>query len=202
MSRLSRTVLRLLALVLLAALLIGIPLAVFRLVGSPLPSTEQLRAAWSARRIDSDLVLRIGGLVFAVLWAWFALTALTEAWQVLSWRLRGQRGSLAVLPSGPSGWVRSLVRFIAISSVTASAAFSSLVPAARAASVPSAPSQVTVAAAATAAVPAGSSTHRAVGRETPYSLAVSMGRPELREQIIGLNVGRLAPDGVEWQGGV
>ena len=202
MTRLSRTVLRVIALAFLATLLIGIPLAVFRLVGSPLPTGDQLRAAWSARRIDSDLVLRVGGLVFVVLWAWFALTALAEAWQVLSWRLRGRRGSLAVLPPGPSGWVRSLVRFIAISSVTAGAAFSSLVPAARAASVPSTPSRVAVTASTTPSIPAGMSTHRAVGRETPYSLAMSMGSPELRDRIIALNAGRFAPDGVEWQGGV
>lgn len=205
MTRLPRTLLRLLALAFLAALLIGVPLAVFRVVGSPLPGADQLRAAWSARRIDSDLVLKIGGLVFAILWLWFALTALAEAWQVLSWQLRGRRGSLAVLPPGPSGWVRSLVRFIAISSVTAGAAFSSLVPAARATTVSAAPARMSVAASTasvSSAVPVDTPTHRAIGRETPYSLAMSLGRPELRDQIIGLNAGRLAPDGVEWQGGV
>lgn len=204
MDRLSRTLLRALALTLLAVLLVGIPVAVFQLVGSPVPSGEQLRAAWSARRIDSELVLRIGGLVFAVLWAWFALTALAEAWQVLSWRLRGRRGSLAVLPPGPAGWVRSLVRFVAISSVTAGAALGSLVPAARAASLP--PTAARTMATATVAQRSVTSTpvsvHHANGRETPYSLAASRGMPELRERIIELNAGRFAPDGAEWQGGV
>jgi hypothetical protein len=204
--RLSRALLRAVALVVLAGLLVGVPWLVFRAVGSPVPTGTQLSDAWRNRTVDAELVVRIGAAVFAVLWMWFAVTALAEAWHVLAWRMAGRRGALPVLPSGPSGWVRALVRFVAISSVTAGATFASLVPAVRAVapSVPAASSSVwgtgSVSVELTAAH--AGATHRAVGSETPYSLARQMGRPELRDRIIELNVGRRSPAGTEWQGGV
>ncbi|MGB8860684.1 MAG: hypothetical protein WCC60_15605, partial [Ilumatobacteraceae bacterium] len=203
--RLPRLLLRGCAFLMLAGLLVGVPVAVFRLVGVPLPGATDLHDAWHDRRIDGDLVVRVGMAVFAVLWLWFAVTALAELWHVVAWRFGGPRARLAPLPPGPSGWVRGLVRFIAVSSVSATAAFGSLVPLARAsiATTPSvAPAAATVATSTVAPRPAGLPTHFADGRETPYSLATALGRPELRDRIIEVNLGRPAPDGVAWQGGV
>ena len=84
MSRLPRLALRVLAVVALAALLVGVPLAVIRGFGLPLPTWAQLGDAWTTSRVDGDLVVGIGAGVFALLWSWFALTALAELWQVLA----------------------------------------------------------------------------------------------------------------------
>ncbi|MDO8362848.1 MAG: hypothetical protein Q7V88_08120, partial [Actinomycetota bacterium] len=203
--RATRALLRVLTLALLAVLLVGVPVLVVRLIGMPLPGAHQIRAAWQHRRVDGDLVLRIGAAVFSVLWLWFALTALAELWNVLSWRLGGGRARLAPVPPGPSGWVRALVRFVAVSSVSATAALGSLVPVARTASAvaPRSPvASAVVSSNSSAAAHAGRPTHQANGRETPFSVARELGRPELRDRIIELNSGRQAPDGSAWQGGV
>ena len=221
--RSPRLLLRGLALAALAALLVGVPLLVFRVIGNPLPSLSRLEQAWSSRRVGGDLVIDIGGSVFVVLWAWFAITAITELWHVLAWRFSGSRTRLAPLPPGPSGWVRSLVRFIALSTVSISAAIGTVVPLSSATA--GAPARLTVAAMTTMTtssatnLPAvdnptteatatsadsisGDSVHQATGRDTPYSLANTAGHPELRDRIIELNLGRQTPDGSTWQGGV
>ena len=131
MSRPLRALARLVTALGLAVVLAGVPMAIVLGVGVPLPSLAGLRDAWSAQRVDADLVLRIGTLVFVALWAWFALTALAELWRVMAWK-RGPVGArLAPVPPGPSGWIRSLVRFVAISSVTAGAVLSSVAGAVR-----------------------------------------------------------------------
>ena len=43
---------------------------------------------------------------------------------------------------------------------------------------------------------------RSSGRDTPYSIAVRLGDAQLRDRIIELNVGAVAPDGTTWTGGV
>ena len=202
--RIPRALLRVLALVLLAVMLVGVPAVVFRLVGIPLPSPDELRHAWGEHRIDTDLVVRIGAAVSAVLWLWFAVTAVAELAHVTAWRLGGSAVRLAPIPPGPSGWVRALVRFVVVSSVSATATFGSFVPLARASVAPVA-SRPSSAVAATHAVGGSLMTghfHRSVGRETPYSLANTLGRPGLREAIIELNLGRPGPDGAAWEGGV
>ncbi len=204
--RFSRVVLRLLALLVLAMLLVGVPIVVFRLVGVPLPGAAELRDAWRYRQVSGEFVVRIGAAIFAVLWLWFAATAITELWRVVAWRFVGNGARLAPLPSGPSGAVRALVRFIVVSSVTVTAAFGSFAPMARATILPAAtrPAAVMSASASrsSALLTATTSTHRTTGRETPFSLAVMLGRAELRPSIIEMNLGRLGPDGVAWQGGV
>lgn len=205
--RFSRMVLRFLAFLLLAALLVGVPVVVFRLVGVPLPGADELRDAWQRRQIDGEVVMRIGAAVFAVLWLWFAATALAELWHVIAWRVGGASARLAPIPPGPSGAVRQLVRFIVVSSLTATATFGSFVPLARATVLP--PTVRPVAVTTASADPSSSVVHRptapthlAVGRETPFSLAAMLGRADLRDTIIQLNLGRVGPDGMEWQGGV
>ncbi len=210
MSRPLRALARLVTALGLAVVLAGVPVAIVLGVGVPLPSLAGLRDAWSAQRVDADLVLRIGTLVFVALWAWFALTALAELWRVMAWK-RGPVGArLAPVPPGPSGWIRSLVRFVAISSVTAGAVLSSVAgavrPAAAAGHGPVARPAVAVALMSTEATASRNSGpvhfHVAAGRETPYSMASALGDPALRDRIIDLNIGRRAPDGGEWKGGV
>ena len=204
----SRALLRALAFVTLTVLLVGVPVVLFRLVGVPVPRAHELRAAWQYHQIDSDFVLRIGAAVFAVLWLWFASTAIAELWRVIAWRCARHGTRLSPLPPGPVGLVRALVRFILVSSVTATATFGSFLPSVRA--VVALPVVRPVAAmSADASGPSFSGartmtapTHRAVGRETPFSLAAVLGRAELRETIIELNLGRIGPDGRAWQGGV
>ena len=206
--RLSRVVLRFFAFLLLAALLVGVPIVLFKIVGVPLPGSDELRDAWQRRQIGGELVVRIGAAVFAVLWLWFAATALAELWHVIAWRVGGSSARLAPVPSGPSGAVRQLVRFIVVSSVTATATFGSFVPLARATILPPVASPVVGAAATSVrsttsvAHTATAPTHLAVGRETPFSLAAMLGRADLRDTIIELNLGRVGLDGMEWQGGV
>jgi hypothetical protein len=113
-----RPLLRLLAFLFLLALLAGVPLVVVAVVGVPLPSAAQLRHVWDTRRVDTDLVVRVGSTVFLVLWAWFTTTALVELRRVLPIR---HDGAALAAPSdrGPGAMVRGLVRFVAVSSVGA-----------------------------------------------------------------------------------
>lgn len=205
MSRLPRLALRVLAVVALAALLVGVPLVVIRGFGLPLPTWAQLGDAWTSSRVDGDLVVGIGAGVFALLWSWFALTALAELWQVLAWRFGKGEARLTLLPAGPSGWVRWLVRFALVSSMSVGATMGGMATSVR--SVPAAAMaeqgpQVTTGSAFEVALPAASSVHVANGRDTPYSLAGSLGSPELRDSIIEINTGRLTPQGSTWSGGV
>ncbi|MCO5331338.1 MAG: hypothetical protein M9961_14795 [Ilumatobacteraceae bacterium] len=217
MHRTLRLVARLATTTLLAAALIAVPAVVLHVVGVPFPGLTQLRSAWTTQRIDEDLVLRIGATVFSLLWVWFAATALAELWRVLAWRRAGGTARLAPLPPGPSGWVRAVVRFAAVSSVTAGALLSSVagtargVPTAAAATRPAAVVEAGAPAARSAAhtahtahtaVGAVGAVHVADGRQTPYSLARTLGAPEWRQQIIDLNTGRPGPDGAPWAGGV
>lgn len=82
MSRL-RMIPRAAALVLLLALLIGLPCVVVATIGVPLPSPARLATSWRQRRVPGDLVIRTGAFVFALLWAWFATTAVGEFAQIL-----------------------------------------------------------------------------------------------------------------------
>ena len=206
MSRLPRLALRVLAVVALAALLVGVPLAVIRGFGLPLPTWAQLGDAWTTSRVDGDLVVGIGAGVFALLWSWFALTALAELWQVLAWRFGRSEARLALLPAGPNGWVRSLVRFALVSSMSVGATLGGMATSVRSvpavAAVAEQDPQVTTDSVFEVAPRAASSVHVANGRDTPYSLAGSLGSPELRDAIIEINSGRLTPQGSAWSGGV
>lgn len=108
---------RVLAAAALAALLLGLPVLAVSTFGFPLPSWSQLAQSWHQRRVPDELVLRCGALVVAVLWGWFAGTAVAEVVAIA--RHRG--GSVEPLSAGPSGWVRALVRIAVISTVSATA---------------------------------------------------------------------------------
>lgn len=117
----QRTVLRVLALLGLLAVLIGVPVMVARTIGLPVPSWHQWRIAMSSRRVDTDFVVRLGAGIFVLLWSWFAVTAVAEFGRV--WAHRREPSALPAVDraDGPAWWVRGLVRFIAISSVSATA---------------------------------------------------------------------------------
>jgi hypothetical protein len=121
MRSIRRTLLRALALVLLLAVLVGVPVVVARTVGMPVPSWQQWRSAIAMRRVSTDFVVRLGAAVFVLLWSWFACTAVAEFGRV--WHRRGDPHALPPLAraDGPAWWVRGMVRFIAVSSVSAGA---------------------------------------------------------------------------------
>ena len=125
--RLRRGTLRVLASVLLLTAMVGVPVALKELVGFPLPSATQLGDAWRHNTVDAGLVLAIGAAIFTVLWLWFLFTALAELLHVIKWRFDGSTAVLRPLQQGPDRWIRQLMRFIALSSVTATAALGSLI---------------------------------------------------------------------------
>lgn len=190
---------------LLVGLLVGVPWMVFRSIGSPFPAAEQLRDAWHQRRVDTQVVIRIGTAVFAALWAWFAVTALGELKEVVVWRAGRTQRRLPPLPPGPAGWVRRLVRAVAVTAVSATVTMSALAgsaPGARAAVGTPVVAVTTEHTSPTAPAVGAFSSIIAQGRETPYSLAASAGSVALRDEIIQLNRGRPTPAGDEWTGGL
>ena len=130
-SRLCRSTMRVLASVVLLTLMFGVPVALARMISPSLPSAAQLDDAWRHNRVDTEVVLLIGAAVFTVLWLWFVLTALAELLHVIKWRFDGAPAALRPLPHGPDRWIRQLMRFVALSSVTATATLGSLFPTSR-----------------------------------------------------------------------
>lgn len=128
MMKLRRGTLRVLASAVLLGVMVGVPVVLRKLVGFPLPSASQLRDAWRQNSIDADLVLAIGAAIFTVLWLWFVVTALAELLHVIKCRFDGPSAVLRPLPTGPDRWIRQLMRFVAFSSVTATAALGSVLP--------------------------------------------------------------------------
>ncbi|MCE9620989.1 MAG: bacterial transcriptional activator domain-containing protein [Actinomycetia bacterium] len=178
MMRLRRGALRAMALVLLLGLTIGVPVALRRLVGFPLPSASQIRDAWRHNSVDADLVLAIGAALFTVLWSWFVLTALAELLHIIKCRFAGPSATLRPLPHGPDRWIRQLMRFIAFSSVTATAALGTLVPGTR-----------LVAAAGRATVLPSAATHQVVAGDCYWDiadqqLAVSLQREPTSREVL------------------
>lgn len=131
---LRRGTLRVMATVWMIAAMVGVPVAIVTVVGLPLPTGAQLRDAWSDDSVDADLVLAIGGVLFTILWLWFVITALAELLHVIKWRFASTPAALRPLPTGPDRWIRQLMRFIALSSVSATASLGTLVPGAKHAS--------------------------------------------------------------------
>jgi hypothetical protein len=204
-----------------AALLVGVfvvlPVLVWRGIGGV--GTEGAGVSWStvfrSGRVDGDTVVAAGLIVFTALWAWFALTAMSEAARVVTWRHR-PIAALPPLPASPTGVIRRLVRAALVSTSTVVGA--GLVSLTGSAGVGAA-ALVPVAAVAAVVGPDASIVrtmtdpihghHRAApaevrssGRDTPYSIAVRLGDAQLRDRIIELNHGALAPDGTTWTGGV
>ncbi|MBI4933166.1 MAG: hypothetical protein HY828_04765 [Actinobacteria bacterium] len=113
MSALSRFVVRVGAALLLVGLLVVLPVAVIVLVGLPELSVSHWRSLWTTGRVDGALVVQVGTVLFVVLWAWFAVTALAELWHVAQRVVR--REPVAPLERGPSRLVRGLVRLAVLS---------------------------------------------------------------------------------------
>lgn len=203
-TRVAAGVLRLGAALAMLALLVALPIAVVALVGPP--QRGALADAMQSGRLDDSAIVQIGTVLFLVLWAWFAATAVGEIVRVAAWRSRPRAAPLAPLSSSPTGWVRRMVRVAMISSTTAVG--SGLIAAAGAGSLGHADATPRAASAATVydgdivASSTGSNTLRSTGRDTPYSVAVRLGDASLRERIIDMNRGRSTPTGAAWSGGV
>lgn len=193
----------------LIALLVGVPAVALTLTDT-LPGTS-LAEVVTTGRLDAAAVVQVVSLVFLLLWAWFAVTAIDEAWRLVRHRRSGLAGPLPEPPPSPTGLARRLVRTALLSSGAL------LVPVIGASCGRAPTTPVTVAAAglsevrpAAAAVdqPAGWCDEtepvvlRSSGRDTPYSIAVRLGDPQLRDAVIAANRGRVSPDGITWTGGV
>lgn len=123
MGRIWRGLVRVAAVLLLVALLVGVPVAVLTAVGGRWPALHDWDEAWSTGRVPEHLVMQAAAVVALLLWMWFAVTAAVEVWRVV-----GERGGAAPRhvagqrPSGPNGWVRTLVRVAVLSSTALGAA--------------------------------------------------------------------------------
>ena len=200
MRRLAHALSRLLATVALLALLIGVPLAVGRLIGWPTPSVAQLRSTWRTRQIDTDTVIKLGSVIFVLLWAWFAVTALSEAVRAMRWQARSPGRPLPALQSGPGDAIRRLVRLAVLSTVSVGATLNAMLPAAST----SAARLVAAAVLAPSELPVGSNGSYEVVRGDSYwriadhHLADTFGREptphevfEYVDELMELNVPRL-----------
>lgn len=222
-SRLAAALSRTGAFVVLSGVLIGLPLAVVRLVGLPRPGSWSLAAAG---RLDERVIAEIGGAVFLLLWAWFACTVVVEVARVVrsggGRRRRSPHAAPPVLPPTsptPAGWVRRLVRVALVSSVAVAGTgggrwFGTTATAAETIRIEwQLPTDTTLPNSSGVDIVTGNTppaaepateidTVEADGRTTPYSLAVSLGDPGLRDRVIELNRGSATPDGTTWNGGV
>jgi hypothetical protein len=185
------------------------PMALVTLVGPPAVDAGDIVVGG---RLTDDGLVSIGTSVFLVLWAWFVTIALHEAWLVVRRRFDVDHdespASVGATSTRP-GAVRRLVR-------TALSSGSAMVIAASA--LGAAPTGVSAASSPAPAVsatePADGESHgrdaadviervvRSSGRDTPFSVAAKIGRPEMRDAIAVANRGRRAPDGATWHGGV
>lgn len=204
MRRLTAALVRLSALVVLVAVLVAVPAGAVAVLGRQPDGSGSWDALVRGGRIDDATVIRIGVILFVALWAWFAITALAEVGRVLT--ARRHLGALKPLTSTPTGWVRHLVRVALVSSsavVGSSMALLSVAAPLRTSIAAAAPAHETAPHTPPPAARVGApATVRSSGRDTPYSVAVTLGDAALRDRIIELNRGSRTPDGGSWTGGV
>ena len=195
MRLISTTLTRLGAALVLVVVLVAVPLAAVALIGLDVGAISE---GTHTGRLGTDAVVQLGLAVFLLLWVWFVVTALSEVGRVLRWRRSPRHLVLRPTMPSPTGWVRGLVRVALISSTVVVAP------------LPGGPVhhiRPTTVLAGDVAAPAHDaadtpSALRSNGRETPYSVAVRLGDPSLRDTIIDLNRGRPMPDGGAWTSGV
>lgn len=198
-----------------AALLVGafvvLPVLVWRGIGGM--GGRGVGVSWStvfsSGRVDGDTVVAAGLIVFTALWVWFSLTAISEAARVVTWRQR-PIAALPPLPASPTGAIRRLVRAALVStstvvgaglvSLSGSVGVGAAAPVAAVVGHQAAGGHTTVG--TMADHPATRGEVRSTGRDTPYSVAVRLGDARLRDLVIELNLGAVAPDGSTWTGGV
>ena len=125
MRRVVRWLLRAAALVVLLAVMVGVPSVVVWRIGVTVPGSSRWRG-WSGRHLDDGAVIQAGLALFALLWAWFALSAVAECWHLLRCRRAGRQPEPQSPKDGPTQAVRSLVRFIAVGSLAAGTALATL----------------------------------------------------------------------------
>ena len=206
---------RLAAAALLVAVFVVLPVVVWRGIGGV--GAGGAGVSWGdvfrSGRVDGDTVVAAGLIVFTALWAWFALTAVSEAARVVTWRQR-PIAALPPLPASPTGAIRRLVRAALVSTSTVVGAglvtltgstgvgAAAPVPAVAFVGHDAAIDHATVGTVHDHHPAAAPGEVRSSGRDTPYSIAVRLGDAQLRDRIIELNHGAPAPDGTMWTGGV
>lgn len=195
-------------------LLLGIP-GVAMMTTDTLPG-RSLSEVFTTGRLDSEAVIQVVSIVFLLLWAWFAVTVIDEAWRIIRWRIGRDSGPMSSLSPTPTGAARRLVRAALMSS--GALLVPVLGPSCARSSVADAAVTDLVAPRTLAfdrfemdrPLPDGTdiaervapTVLRSNGRETPYSVAAKLGDPLLRDSVIAANRGRVAPDGTTWNGGV
>lgn len=109
-----RGVLRVVIGAVLCGVLLGAPLVLGLVVAERWPSSEQWRRVWRTGRVEGEMLVAVGAVLFALLWVWFVATVVSEV--VSAVRIRR---STAVPTVAPGGWLRRLVRFVAVSAAVA-----------------------------------------------------------------------------------
>ncbi|MFM7684952.1 MAG: hypothetical protein ACKPDI_03385, partial [Actinomycetota bacterium] len=120
-----RWLLRVLALLALLTVMVGVPAAVVWRISVAVPGSSRWRG-WQGPRLDDGVVIQAGVALFALLWVWFALSAVAECWHLLRCRREGHPPAPRAPKEGPTQAVRSLVRFIAVGSFAAGTALATL----------------------------------------------------------------------------
>lgn len=120
-----RLLLRVVALIGLLVVLLGAPaLVVWRVWHGTGGSTGWV--GWSDRRLDDSTVVRVGLVLFALLWSWFAASAIAECLHLLRCRVQRRAPGPSRPKDGPTQAVRGLVRFIAVGSFAAGTALATV----------------------------------------------------------------------------
>jgi nucleoid-associated protein YgaU/DNA-binding SARP family transcriptional activator len=204
----TRVARALMAVVVLAALMIGVPLALAIFVGWPLPtsvpSLTSVEHALSAREVSDTVVVKSLAVVVWIAWTQLAVAVVVEV--VALFRGRAPKPTLVAGPMRRAA--ASLVASIAVVSGTFGvkplpmpAIVAAVAPwgtgvAAAAAPRAAAPSTAERASVPTQAAPAPSSV-TVVGRDTLWSIAErELGTGERWPEIVALNVGREVAPGV------
>lgn len=116
--RVRHAAVRIAATVVLLAILIGVPVLLIGVLRLPLPDRGTWRAVVSGRRLDENVAVSLGALVFVALWAWFAASAAAECWSVVRWRRSGCSADPPQVSHGPTRWLRLLVRAAVLTGVS------------------------------------------------------------------------------------
>lgn len=124
----TNVVLRLAVALVLLVVVVVVPMLLVRSVAAGVFDGMSIADLITRRRADDRVVVALGVLVFAMLWAWFTLTAMVEVWAVLRWRFGDRSRDLAPAGEGPARWLRLLVRFVVVSSAAAGLAVSVAAP--------------------------------------------------------------------------
>jgi nucleoid-associated protein YgaU len=207
--RLTNLAVGLTSLAAIAALLAGVPWALVRFVGNPLPSSipswERIAAALTSGRVDPQVVISLLAIIVWVTWAQLALGLLVEA----AAALRGRAAPRLPVAPGAQRLAAQLITSAslilstfgparpALATDLASLDTPAVVVAAEDAALPISPDLTLVSQAVSAPPPANDRSLYTVQRgDTLWSIAErTLGDGAKWQRIRDLNVGHLQPDG-------